>query len=94
MPKHPTAMSLTLTSLSKRLTLMIRRQQPDAKGRDTIKLNDDESICKTVMVKYYDKELYGKIPTVKSPTIKLMTLLGYLETFCMLLRLNKFMWYP
>ena len=58
-PKSPTAMNLTLTSLSKRLTLMVRRQQPDDKSRDTKKFNDDEPICKLLMV------LRQRISTVK-----------------------------
>ena len=74
--KSPTVMSLTLTSLFKRLTLIVRRQQPDDKSRNTIKLNNDESICKTVVVKYYGNEFYGKIPTVKILTIKIMTFIG------------------
>ena len=89
-PKRPTAMSLTLTSLCKRLTLIVRRQQPDDKSRDTKKLNDDEPICKTVMVKYYDKEFYGKIPTVKSPTIKLMNS----KHFFLLHKINKILAVP
>ena len=66
-PKSPTAVSLTLTSLSKRLTLIFWQSQPDEKSRDTEHFKNDESICKTVLVKYYDNEFYGKIPTIKSP---------------------------
>ena len=69
-------MSLILISLSKRLTLIVRRQQPDDKGRDTKKFNDNEFFRKTLMIKYYGKELYGKTPTPKCPTIKLRTFIG------------------
>ena len=93
-PKNSMAMSLILTSLSKRLTLIVRRKQPDDKSQDTKKFNNDESICTTVMVKFYVKELYGKIPFVKSPTIKIMTVIGLLKAFYLLRRRNKFMWYP
>ena len=50
--KSPTVMSLTLTSLFKRLTLIVRRQQPDDKTRDTKKFNDDDFFfVKTLMIK-------------------------------------------
>ena len=55
-PKSPTEMILILTSLSKRLTLIVRRQQPDDKSQNTKKLSGDESICKKAMVKYNGKE--------------------------------------
>ena len=31
------------------------------------------------MIKFHGKHFYGKIPTVKSPTIKTMTFIGYLK---------------
>ena len=31
------------------------------------------------MIKFHGKHFYGKIPTVKSPTIKTMTVIGYLK---------------
>ena len=52
-----------------KLTLIVWRQEPDDKSRDSEGFNDYESIPKTVMIKYHGKEFFGKIPTVKSPTI-------------------------
>ena len=69
-PKSPTAMSPTLRSLSKTLILIVRRKQLDEKSRDTKKLKDDGSTCKPLMVKYYGKEFYSKIPTVKKSNNK------------------------
>ena len=47
--KSPTAMDLTLTSLSKRLTLIGQREQPDNESQDTTKFNYDEHISTTEM---------------------------------------------
>ena len=63
-------MSLTLASLSKRLLIIVRRQQPGDKSRESKKFNDDESICKTKMVKCYIIEVYDKNQSVKIPTLK------------------------
>ena len=64
--KSPLALGVTLKSLPKRLTLIVRRKEPDAKSWDTKKHTNDELIGKTLMLKFHVEQYYGENPTAKS----------------------------